>query len=277
MALPCHGGRGGANPRCGGGALTPHGPCATPGSMTLDILRSDTIAATHGFFGRRGGASSGVFAGLNCGTGSTDQREAVATNRARVAEAMGVAGLRSMRQVHSARVATMDADTPQGERLEADAMVTAVPGIALTILTADCLPVLFDGGHAIGAAHAGWKGTLGGVLENTVGALHDLGARDIRAAIGPAISQPAYEVGPELRDAFLASDPDAAAFFAPGRGDRLHLDLPGYARHRLARVGVEARWTGHCTYGDPDRFYSYRRATHRNEADYGRLIAAIRL
>lgn len=242
--------------------------------MTLDIIRSDLIDAPHGFFARRGGASSGVFAGLNCGPGSSDQAQAVAVNRARVADAMGVApdALTGLHQVHSAEVVAIDG--PTAARPRADAAVTDVPGVALSILTADCLPVLLDGGGVVGAAHAGWRGLAGGVLEAVVGAMRARGAGAVRAVVGPAIGPESYEVGPDLRDAF---PPDAERFFRPGEGDRLMFDLPGAALARLAALDVAAEWTGHDTYADAARFYSYRRATHRGEADYGRLIAAVRL
>jgi YfiH family protein len=248
--------------------------------MTLEIIRSDLLGdVTHGFFTRRGGASSGVFEGLNCGLGSSDQAEVVATNRSRVAEAMG-GRLVGVHQVHSADVHVL-AEPADDLRPEADAVVTKLPGQVLTILTADCQPVLLHDPLAgvIGAAHAGWKGALGGVLGATVEAMVALGAKParIRAAIGPSISQRAYEVGPELLDTFLAEDDGASRFFANGQGDRYQLDLVGYGLHRLRAAGVEAEWTGHCTYSDPERFYSYRRATHAGEADYGRLISAIRL
>ena len=256
------------------GGLTALPDAATPDAMPLDPIRSGHLRAPHGFFTRRGGASSGVFGGLNCGPGSSDQAEAVTINRGRVAAAMGVEAdaMHGLRQVHSARVAVVD--DPAG-RPEADAAVTTRPGLVLSVLTADCLPVLFEADGVVAVAHAGWKGLRAGVLEATAAAMREAGAGEIRAAIGPAISGPAYEVGPDLRAGF--DDPDADAFFTPGDGDRLQFDLPGYALHRLAAAGVAAEWTGHCTYGDPDRFFSYRRATHRGEADYGRLIAAIRL
>lgn len=251
--------------------------------MTLEILTSDSLAPVrHGFFTRRGGASSGVFAGLNCGQGSSDQSEIVAINRARVADAMGVAheNLVSVHQVHSADAVTVD--SPFQDKPRADALVTDKPGLALSVLTADCQPVLFADATAgvIGAAHAGWRGALDGVLEATVDAMCDLGADRgaIHAAIGPSISQRAYEVGPEFFDTFLAEDADNARFFANGHDDRMFFDLPGFGLHRLRRAGVgDAEWTRHCTYSDPDRFYSYRRTTHAKEADYGRLIAAIAL
>ncbi|GAB5437465.1 peptidoglycan editing factor PgeF [Falsiruegeria mediterranea] len=251
--------------------------------MTLEILTSDLLSPVHhGFFTRRGGASSGIFAGLNCGTGSSDQREAVVINRARVAEAMGVEpdGLAGVHQVHSADVVTLHAASD--ERPKADGVVTATPGVVLSILTADCQPVLFSDPQAgvIGAAHAGWKGAMDGVLEATLDAMENLGANrtDVIAVIGPTISQRAYEVGPEFLDRFLDADADNGRFFANGDGDRMLFDLPGYGLHRLRAAGVQhAEWTRHCTYSDPDRFYSYRRTTHAKEADYGRLISTIRL
>ncbi|WP_425043432.1 peptidoglycan editing factor PgeF [Primorskyibacter sp. S87] len=251
--------------------------------MTLEILTSDQLApARHGFFTRKGGASSGVFSGLNCGTGSSDLSEAVSINRARVASAMDVApeDLVGVHQVHSADVVTVV--EPSAEKPRADALVTATPGIVLSVLTADCQPVLFADLQAgvIGAAHAGWRGALDGVLEATVDAMVAIGARreNIAAVIGPSISQRAYEVGPEFLDDFLMQDMENIRFFANGQGDRMHFDLPSYGLHRLREAGVRsADWIRHCTYSDADRFYSYRRSTHTGEADYGRLISAIRL
>lgn len=252
--------------------------------MTLEIITSPHLqGVTHGFFTRRGGASSGVYAGLNCGSGSDDLRDAVELNRLRVAEAMSLApdSLVTIHQTHSADVVTVTG--PLASPLpQADAMVSATPGVALAILTADCEPVLFADPEAgvIGAAHAGWKGALDGVLEATVAAMEALGARrkTIAAVIGPTISQAAYEVGPEFVERFLDDDRDNARFFANGTGDRALFDLPGYGLKRLAAAGIgHAAWTGHCTYSAPERFYSYRRSVHRMEADYGRLISAIRL
>ena len=251
--------------------------------MTLEILTAQALVPLHhGFFTRKGGASSGVFAGLNCGPGSSDQSAVVDINRGRVAAAMGVApaALVTVQQVHSADVVTLDA--PPADRPRADGMVTATPGLALAVLTADCQPVLLADRTAgvIGAVHAGWRGALAGVLEATVDAMVRLGADPERtvAVIGPTISQRAYEVGPELLEAFMAEDPEHGRFFARGQGDRLLFDLPGFGLSRLRAVGVgRAEWTRHCTYSDPELFYSYRRATHGGEADYGRLIAAIRL
>lgn len=251
--------------------------------MTLEVLTSGYLdPVKHGFFTRRGGASSGIFSGLNCGPGSSDQSQAVMINRNRVAAEIGVPvdNLVSLHQVHSADVIVVDG--PLSDRPRADAMVTAKPGVALAILTADCQPVLFADARAgvVGAAHAGWKGALSGVLEATLDAMEQLGARrnNIAAAIGPSISQRAYEVGPEFLDQFLSEDRENSRFFAGGNGDRYHFDLPGYGLQRLRQAGVgSAEWTGHCTYSDPDRFYSFRRTTHAGEADYGRLISVIRL
>lgn len=248
----------------------------------LDIITSDAIPFRHGFFTRKGGASSGIFAGLNCGAGSSDQSEIVAINRARVADAMGIElpALINMNQVHSADVVPVTG--PLAQRPRADALVTATPGLALAVLTADCQPVLFADRKArvIGAAHAGWRGAFDGVLEATLDAMEGLGARraDIAAVIGPTISQAAYEVGPEFFETFTDEDRDNARFFANGTGDRMLFDLPAYGLHRLRAAGVgQAEWTGHCTYRDPERFFSYRRSTHAGEADYGRLISVIRL
>ncbi|MBL3571135.1 peptidoglycan editing factor PgeF [Rhodovulum sp. BSW8] len=251
--------------------------------MTLEILTSNALAPLrHGFFTRQGGASSGIFWGLNCGGGSSDLSEAVAINRNRVAGAMGVDTDRlvTVHQVHSAAVAVIEA-LPEAP-LRADAMVTRTPGLALGVLTADCQPVLFADRTAgvVGAAHAGWKGALGGILEATLDAMETLGARrdDTVAVIGPTISQRAYEVGPEFLDTFLTEDPDSTRFFAAGKGDRVQFDLPGFSLARLRGAGIgQAIWTRHCTYSDPDRFFSYRRSVHAGEADYGRLISAIRL
>ncbi len=252
--------------------------------MTLEILTSDLLdPLRHGFFSRRGGASSGIFAGLNCGYGSSDQTEVVAINRKRVADAMEVEpeAMIGIHQIHSPTVLIVDAPI-NGDKPKADAVVTATPGLALTILTADCQPVLFADTNAnvIGAAHAGWRGALDGVLEATLDAMENLGAKreNTMAVIGPSISQSAYEVGPDFLDEFIADSPENLQFFANGQGDRLQFDLPGFGLHRLRQAGVgQAEWTRHCTYSDPERFYSYRRSTHAKEADYGRLISAIKL
>lgn len=249
--------------------------------MTLDVITHDLLDGTpHGFFTRKGGASSGIFAGLNCGFGSSDQHDIVAINRDRVAGHMNVPAthLAGVHQVHSADVVTITGATDA--RPKADALVTAAPGVALSVLTADCQPILFcDQKHGVvGAAHAGWKGALYGVMEATIDAMVAIGANraDITAVIGPSISQKAYEVGPEFMESFLMEDAGFARFFAGGADDRMQFDLPGFGLHQLRAAGIaDAAWTHHCTYADPDRFFSYRRSVHRKEADYGRLIAAI--
>ena len=250
--------------------------------MTLEILTADSLAPLrHGFFTRKGGASSGVFDGLNCGQGSSDQTDIVLTNRARVAQAMQVPPehLVSVHQCHSADVVVVD--EPIKDKPKADGMVCATEGVALGVLTADCQPVLFADTQAgvIGAAHAGWGGAVAGILENTVDAMVGLGAtrERIQAVIGPCISQAAYEVGLEYFERFYDEDPENARFFANGNGDKMQFDLPAYGLHRLRAAGVNAEWTRHCTYSDAARFYSYRRSVHQKEADYGRLIATIRL
>ena len=211
--------------------------------MTLEIITDDALGGLrHGFFTRRGGASSGVFDGLNCGRGSSDQTEIVDINRARVAEAMQVApdALVIVEQIHSAHAVTVTG--PVGEtRPRADGLATATPGLALAVLTADCQPVLFADEEAgvIGAAHAGWRGALDGVIEATVDRMADLGARReaIVAVIGPSLSQTHYEVGPEFFDRFYDEDPDNARFFGKGKGDRLLFDLPGFGLSRLRAAG----------------------------------------
>ena len=249
--------------------------------MTLEYLTSDLLDdVPHGFFTRRGGASSGVFEGLNCGFGSSDQKEAVRINRGRAAGAIGLTpeSLTGVHQVHSADVVTVSDPGDGGDR--ADALVTATPGLGLAVLTADCGPVLFadPGAGVVGAAHAGWKGAVGGVIEATLDAMERLGAsRDrVRAALGPTIGPSAYEVGPDFHAAVTDRDRTAVSHFSDGAGDRLHFDLPAYILARLKRAGVAAGgWTGHCTYSDPGRFYSYRRSVHAQEADYGRLISIV--
>lgn len=249
----------------------------------LDVITADVLdGAPHGFFARRGGVSTGIYAGLNCGPGSSDDAAAVARNRALVAAHLGVAAdrLLSLHQVHSARALSLDAPW-SGARPQADAAVTAARDIAVGALSADCAPVLFADAQAgvVAAAHAGWRGALAGVIEATVAAMVARGARRerIAAAVGPCISQRAYEVGPEFVERFLDEDADHSRHFAGGAGDRAQFDLPGFCLGRLRAAGVErCAWTGHCTYSDPARFFSYRRASHAGEGDYGRMLAAIR-
>lgn len=239
------------------------------------------IGVRHGFFGREGGVSDGVYASLNCGPGSNDKASAIADNRARVAAALGVrpSHLLSAFQIHSNRCITVDAPFAD-PRPQADAMVTATPGLALGVLTADCAPVLFCDpvARVIGAAHAGWRGAVSGVLESTLAAMTALGAdlARIHAAIGPCIGQMSYEVGPELRHAALDADAGAGPFFAPSRDDRLAFDLEGYCAHRLLRAGLtHCDMLGVDTYTDAQRCFSFRRTTHAGETDYGRQISAV--
>ncbi|MGP9819112.1 peptidoglycan editing factor PgeF [Salinarimonas sp. NSM] len=253
------------------------------------LITSDALDAGHGvrhaFFTRDGGVSQGLYTSLNGGLGSADAREAVLANRARMAERLGVAphALVSVHQVHSPDVVVVEEPIAPDARPKADAMVTDRPGLALAILTADCGPILFADAEAgvIGAAHAGWRGALAGVAEATVDRMERLGARRGRivAVLGPTIGQEAYEVGAELRDAALAEDAGAQRFFAPGKREgKFQFDLPGYILARLTRAEVGAAHDlARCTYSNADLFYSYRRATHRGEPDYGRLVSAIAL
>lgn len=237
----------------------------------------------HGFFGRDGGVSEGLYASLNCGPGSRDAADAVAENRARVTAALGAQKLASLSQIHSATVLTLT-DWDGATRPDGDAMVTATPGLALGILTADCAPVLLADPQAgvIGAAHAGWKGALGGVLEATVAAMEKLGAHltDIRAAVGPCIAQPHYEVGWEFRDKFLEQGGlRMRRFFTTGgKEGHYQFDLEAYAAHRLEKAGVTTvEKLGISTYPPESGFFSFRRATHAGEPDYGRQVSAIAL
>jgi YfiH family protein len=235
----------------------------------------DLAGIAYGFFGRHGGVSRGVYESLNCGPGSGDDAGAVAQNRAlAVASLAPGASLVTLSQIHSPIVHTVGAGWDRKARPPGDGLVTAVPGMMLGILTADCAPVLFADPQArvIGAAHAGWKGALGGVLEATLSAMEVLGAKRARiaAAIGPCISQANYEVGPEFRAHFS----DGRHFTAGMRPGHFQFDLEAYAAGRLAQAGIVAR-LGLCTYPPENGFFSFRRATHRGEADYGREISAI--
>lgn len=237
----------------------------------------------HGFFTREGGRSAGIYAALNCGYGSEDDPDKVAANRDIVAGRLGVGAdrLLTVWQTHSADVQVVRAPWNVLEPPKADAMVTDVAGMALGVLTADCTPVLLADRErrVVGAAHAGWKGALGGVIEATVAAMEGLGAARwrIAAVIGPTISQASYEVGPEFRARFVAADDGHAGLFVPsGRAGHFRFDLAGFVRRRLDGLGLAAiEDVGLCTYADERRFFSYRRTTHRGEPDYGRQIAAI--
>jgi hypothetical protein len=248
--------------------------------LHANALSSDGIR--HGFFGRRGGVSKGIFASLNCGPGSGDERADVIANRDRVVDVLSQgAQLLTLYQIHSPEVVTVTAPWNIGEGPQADAMATNVPNLTLGILTADCAPVLFADPDAkvIGAAHAGWKGALGGVTDSAIAAMEKLGANRTRiaAAIGPCISQANYEVGPEFRERFLESASDFARFFvASDKQGHFRFDLEGFVAQRLAACGI-VRIERHstCTYAAEDDFFSFRRATHRGEKDYGRQVSAI--
>ena len=250
------------------------------GRTAPEAVTSPLLGVPHAFLTRRGGASRGFYASLNCGRGSNDDPAAVEANRAAAARALGVGpgALATCHQVHSARAVTVREPGPPEE---ADALVTDRPGLVLGVLTADCAPVLLGDAEAgvVGAAHAGWRGALGGVIEAAVEAMAALGARPerIAAAVGPCIGPGAYEVGPEFEARFLDRDPGSARFFDHG-GERARFDLPGYVLHRLAAAGVgRAEWTGHCTHDDAARFFSHRRSRRAGEPDYGRLISLVRL
>lgn len=246
------------------------------------MIQADCLAAVpHGFLGRRGGVSTGILAGLNVGTGSSDDRQAIAENRRRAIDAvLPGAQLATVHQVHSPETVYVAEPWPQDARPRADAMVTDQPSVLLGILTADCAPVLLADSEAgvIGAAHAGWKGALAGVTDSVVAEMERLGATKgrIAAAIGPCIAMPSYEVASSFKDRLLDDDPANDRFFSTAVANTLHFDLPAYVRHRLVAAGIGEVETIHLdTYANADRFYSYRRATHRGEPDYGRQISLI--
>ncbi len=253
------------------------------------MLQASSLSAfeniRHAFFTREGGVSEGLYRSLNGGLGSNDSTDKVQENRARMAATLGVAPgcLLTAYQIHSPEVVVAKSAWTRETAPRADAVVTSVPGLAVAVTTADCGPVLFADaqGHVVGAAHAGWKGALGGVLEATVACMERLGAKRSRivAALGPTIRQPNYEVGSEFVARFLAAEAGNARFFAPSaRTGHALFDLPGYIAMRLDAAGIaQVEDTGHCTYADPAQFYSYRRSTHCAEPDYGRHISAIAL
>lgn len=244
----------------------------------------DKAGVRHGFFTREGGVSEGIYAGLNTGVGSKDDPALVAENRRRVAEWMGggLDDLCGCYQIHSAVARVAEAGWA-GERPEGDAVVTAMRGPIASILTADCAPVLFADAEVgvVGAAHAGWKGALGGIIHSTVAAMEALGARPERmvAVVGPCIAQASYEVGADYQERFAHHDPGSERFFAPGAAkDKRLFDLPGFVLWRLEQAGVgDADWTGDDTRADAARFYSNRRAFLAGEPDFGRLISTISL
>ena len=252
--------------------------------LTTETL-NDVTGIRHGFFTRKGGCSQGIYRGLNCGYGSDDETDAVRQNRTRAVEKLGMEGvvLNTVHQIHSPNVVEVKEPWEADQAPKADGMVSRHEGIALGILTADCAPVLFADANArvIGAAHAGWRGAKEGVLGATVGAMVELGAdvNQIQAAVGPCIQQQSYEVGPEFQSGFVDEDRGAAEFFvASTRAEHFMFDLAGYIEHRLRAFGLEqVDVVDVDTYTDEERFFSYRRATHRGEPDYGRGLSAILL
>ena len=252
--------------------------------MSVEVIIAPTLAGVgHGFLGRAGGVSVGLHAGLNVGLGSDDDAAAVAENRAQaVAAVLPGAALLTPYQVHSAECLTVTAPFDDRFRPRADALVTDRPGLALGILTADCAPVLLADREAgvVGAAHAGWKGALGGVTDTTILAMEALGAKRerIAAAIGPCIARASYEVDEAFARRFELVDPANERFFTEGRAGHFQFDLEAYVAHRLAVAGVmRVALLGLDTYADEARFFSYRRATHRSEPGYGRQISIIGL
>ena len=251
------------------------------------LLDLEASGIRHGFFTRQGGVSEGLYGSLNCGLGSNDDPVKVLENRARVARHLGSPRpeVVTLYQTHSATALVVNAPYPRTAVPKADAVVTRTPGLAIGALAADCNPVLFADPQAkvVAAAHAGWRGALGGILESTVVAMESLGAdrRRICAAVGPSINQPSYEVGPEFEAEFLKATADYAAFFhRPTAGGRPRFDLPGFVMMRLGRAGVgTTERVAPCTYENESKFFSYRRTTHRQVGgqtlDYGRQISAI--
>lgn len=250
----------------------------------VEVVRARALeGVAHGFLGRRGGVSTGILAGLNVGTGSADDPDLIAENRRRATEAVLPGGrLATVFQVHSPDAVAVIEPFEERLRPHADALVTDRPGLALGILTADCAPVLLADREAgvVGAAHAGWKGAIGGVTDSTIALMETLGARRerIAAAVGPCIARASYEVDSGFFGRFAEADPANERFFADGKPGHFQFDLEAYVAHRLAAAGIRTVETlGLDTYSDESRFYSFRRATHRGEPDYGRQIAIIGL
>jgi YfiH family protein len=249
--------------------------------MPVEFL-TGALPASHGFFTRNGGVSTGPYASLNCSLSGADAPENVFKNRALVAHAMGVApkNLLGLRQVHEATVHWVTDGWGSGNLPEADAMITARRGFALGIITADCAPVLFsdDAGTCVGAAHAGWRGAVAGVLEATGMAMRAKGALGVRAVIGPCIQQNSYEVGADMREAVLVRDPAHEAFFLPGKSaDKWQFDLPAYCAARLAKIDLPVTILARDTCAEDQKFFSYRRRVLRGDAANGHQISAIRV
>ena len=248
--------------------------------MSPPFTQQNSLSSPHGFFGRQGGVSKGVYDSLNTGQRSDDDIEAVTINRKRVQEALGAKHLVSLAQIHSTEVVILD--TPPDDLIEADGIVTRTPGLAVSALSADCGPILFEDPNAgiVAACHAGWRGAVSGIIETTIATMCELGAHpdSLVAVLGPCISQPNYEVGDAFKADILALDESHETFFVDSPKGIPHFDLPGFILSRLEACGVEKRsWTGQCTYADAKRFFSYRRNTHQGLQGYGRNISAIML
>ena len=240
-------------------------------------LTSRLIPVPHGFFGSKGGVSEGIYASLNAGFGSNDNKDHIAENRGRIRSALKADFLVSLKQVHSDIV--IIAETEPVSDMEADGLVTTVPGLAISALSADCGPVLLADAKAgvIGACHAGWRGALSGIVESTVATMCELGAtpETMTAALGPCIGPENYEVSDDFKTEFCAIDADYARFFHVPDGKKAHFNLPAFILSRLAVMGVQSEWTGHCTYAEKDDYFSYRRNTHAGKIGYGRNLSAI--
>ena len=252
--------------------------------MKLKILKNNNLfGAKHGFFTRLGGESTGIYKGLNCGLGSMDNKKIINRNRVLVANSMGISQSRLVfvHQIHSSDVITIK-NKIHTSPVKGDALVTANKKIALSILTADCQPVLFldKKNGIIGAAHAGWKGAFTGILQNTIKSMKAIGSEPdhISVTIGPSISQKNYEVGPEFFDTLCKDYKYNEKFFFKGNKDRFHFDLVGYSIYQIKKSGVrKVNYIDSCTYENPDLYFSYRRSVHKSEPDYGRMISTIML
>lgn len=242
-------------------------------------LTSKLLSVPHGFFGSKGGISTGTYASLNAGVRSGDDKEAVSENRARIRAALETEHLVSLHQVHSDTVIIATDDSVSD--MEADGLVTTAPGLALSVLSADCGPILLADAKAgvIGACHAGWRGALSGIVESTVATMCELGAtpENMTAVLGPCIGSKNYEVGDDFKTEFCDIDEDYARFFHTPEGKKAHFDLPAFILSRLKVMGVRAEWTGQCTYAEAGDYFSYRRNTHAGISSYGRNLSAIAL
>jgi YfiH family protein len=243
-------------------------------------LTAAALAAPHGFFTRQGGVSTGLFASLNCSFSGADDPANITRNRALAANTLGVPpeNLIGLKQTHSTTVIGLETPWPQGHAPAADALITTNPTYAISVITADCAPVLFSttDGTVVAAAHAGWRGALAGILEATVTAMRAKTAQQITAAIGPCIHQASYEVTATLRDPILAQNPQAETFFTPGRPGHWHFNLPAYCQHRLQTIFIPTEILPHDTCADEQNFFSHRRRTGRGETALGHQISIIK-